>query len=93
MAEHLIYLLVMFLGHFAHVLKSVIEVRNNDQTMTLKQYVMMRPYKTMLALCGSIVGYLMLYDTGQLTLVAAMGVGYMADSVFEVTESRVKDKL
>jgi len=93
MTQHLTFLAVMFLGHLAHVLKAVVQLREADKTMTLKTYIGQRPYKTALALCGSLVGYIMLADTGQLTLVAAMSVGYMADSVFEVTANKTRAQL
>lgn len=93
MTEHIIFLTVMLLGHMAHVLKSVVQKREADTSVTLTSYLKARPYKTALALCGSLVGYIMLADTGQLTLVAAMGVGYMADSVFEVTANKTRGTL
>ncbi len=93
MTEHLIFLTVMFLGHIAHTLKAVIQLRETDKSMGLVTYIRQRPYKTAFALCGSLVGYIMLADTGQLTLVAAMGVGYMADSVFEVTADKTRTQL
>lgn len=93
MTDHLIFLTVMFLGHIAHTLKAVIQLRESDNSMGLTTYIRQRPYKTAFAICGSLVGYIMLADTGQLTLVAAMGVGYMADSVFEVTASKTRAQL
>lgn len=93
MIEHLLFLAVMLLGHTAHILKSVIQLRETEGAMTLRVYIKQRPYKTAFALCGSLVGYIMLADTGQLTLVAAMGVGYMADSVFEVTANKTRAQL
>lgn len=92
MIEHAVFLTVMLLGHVAHNLKAVVQLREADKTVTLSSYVSQRPYKTGLALCGSLVGYIMLADTGQLTLVAAMGVGYMADSVFDMTASKTRSQ-
>tara|TARA_Y100000034_G_scaffold107107_1_gene136329 strand:+ start:423 stop:704 length:282 start_codon:yes stop_codon:yes gene_type:complete len=91
--DHLVFLSIMALGHLAHTLKAVIQIREADKTLTLRKYVNQRPYKTGLALCGSLIGYVMLADTGQLTLVAAMGVGYMADSVFDVAANKTRTQL
>mgnify|MGYP003138621957 CR=1 FL=1 len=93
MTDHLVFLSIMALGHLAHTLKAVIQIREADKTLTLRKYVNQRPYKTGLALCGSLIGYVMLADTGQLTLVAAMGVGYMADSVFDVAANKTRTQL
>jgi len=91
--DHLVFLSIMALGHLAHTLKAVVQLREADKTLTLRKYVNQRPYKTGLALCGSLIGYVMLADTGQLTLVAAMGVGYMADSVFDVAANKTRTQL
>lgn len=93
MMEHALFLSIMFLGHLSHVLKVVIQLRETDRTMSLRQYIKDRPYKTVLALCGSVVGYLILSDTGQLTMVGAMAVGYMADSVFDVAANKTRMQL
>ena len=93
MTDHLVFLSIMALGHLAHTLKAVVQLREADKTLTLRKYVNQRPYKTGLALCGSLIGYVMLADTGQLTLVAAMGVGYMADSVFDVAANKTRTQL
>jgi len=91
--DHLVFLSIMALGHMAHTLKAVVQLREADRSMTLGAYIRQRPYKTALALCGSLIGYVMLADTGQLTMVAALGVGYMADSVFEVTANKTRTQL
>lgn len=93
MNEHVIFLTVMLLGHLAHILKTVVQLRETDKKETIQSYIGDHPYKTALAICGSLVGYIMLADTGQLTLVAAMGVGYMADSVFEATANKTRTQL
>ncbi len=90
MNEHVLYLAVMLLGHMAHILKTVVQLREANSTMSLRQYITERPYKTALALCGSLIGYILLNDSGQLTLVAAMGVGYMADSVFDIAAQKTR---
>jgi hypothetical protein len=90
MNHHLLFLSVMFLGHISHTLKTVVQLREMDRNMTLMVYVKDRPYKTALALCGSLVGYILLNDSGQLTLMAALGVGYMADSVFEIAANKTR---
>jgi len=90
MSHHLLFLSAMLLGHMAHTLKTVVQLREMDRTMTLIAYVKDRPYKTALALCGSVIGYILLNDSGQLTLTAALGVGYMADSVFEIAASKTR---
>ena len=93
MNEHALFLLVMLLGHVAHIIKTVVQLRESDDTISLKKYIIQRPYKTSLALCGSLIGYIMLNDSGQLTLVAAMSVGYMADSVFDIASQKTRTQL
>ncbi|QFS86638.1 MULTISPECIES: hypothetical protein [unclassified Marinobacter] len=93
MTEHLVFLSIMALGHMAHTLKAVVQIREADKTMTLRKYIAERPYKTGLSVAGSLIGYVMLADTGQLTLVAAMGVGYMADSVFDVAANKTRTQI
>ena len=59
------------LGHLIHLLKKVVEARASGQRIGLIEFVKARPYRTAL-------GYLL--DSGDVTAMTALGVGYMADS-------------
>ncbi|KAA0014417.1 hypothetical protein F0A17_01850 [Billgrantia pellis] len=87
---HLIPLAMLLLGHGAHLLKKLIEVRQQGNEISLAQFLRLRPYKSALALLGSVAGYLLLAEHGAPSLVAAFGVGYAADSMLEVVGARAR---
>lgn len=93
MSAHLLPLLALLLGHVCHVLARVVEQRADDRSTTMFSYIGNRPYRSALALSGSAAGYLLLMDTSQLTIVAAFGVGYLANDCLEVMGHAVKRKL
>ena len=48
-------------------------------------YIRERPYKLSLSIIGAIIGYIVLQQSGELTLITAYGIGYMAnDSIDRV---------
>jgi len=42
-------------------------------------YINERPYKLSLSIIGAVIGYIVLDQMGELTLITAYGVGYMAN--------------
>lgn len=70
----------VLLGHGIHLLKKTVEARQDGADIGIHDLVMSRPYRTILGLCGSAAAFAVLWELGQLTVVSALGVGYMADS-------------
>lgn len=93
LTAHLVPMSMMWLGQACHILKTVVELRDRGEQIGLGGFVRSRPYKTALGLLGGLAGYLLLYDTNQLTLVAAFGVGYMADSVLDAVGRTTQRRL
>lgn len=93
MSSHVLPLLALVLGHLCHILALVVEARSGGDKLTILGHIGNRPYQTALAVCGSLAGYLLLLDTGQLTIVAAFGVGYLANDSLEAIGTATKRKL
>ncbi|PKG49585.1 hypothetical protein [Halomonas sp. MES3-P3E] len=87
---HILPLLLVLAGNATHTLKKLIEVRQQGHALSLIGFLRLRPYKTSLALLGSMAGYLLLVDQGVTSLVAAFGVGYAADSMLEVVGAKAR---
>ncbi|MCO7216883.1 hypothetical protein [Halomonas sp. OfavH-34-E] len=68
------------LGHLIHLLKKVVEARASGQRIGLIEFVKARPYRTALGMAGSAAAMGYLLDSGDVTAMTALGVGYMADS-------------
>lgn len=74
-------LAMLFYGGAAHLLSCLAEASaKQGSRVTPLAYIRNRPYRVALGLIGSLAGYGALSSTGQLTAVAAFGVGYMADN-------------
>ncbi|MDR5887548.1 hypothetical protein [Vreelandella janggokensis] len=87
---YMIPLLLVLAGNATHILKKLIEVRQQGHDLTLFGFLRVRPYKSALSLVGSLAGYLLLADQGVTSLVAAFGVGYAADSMLEVVGAKAR---
>lgn len=68
------------LGHVIHLLKKVVELRASGQDIGLVEYVKQRPYRTVLGVAGSAAAMGYLIESGDVTAMGALAVGYMADS-------------
>lgn len=68
------------LGHLIHLLKKVVELRAGGERIGLVEYVKGRPYRTMLGVAGSAAAMGYLIESGDVTAMGALAVGYMADS-------------
>lgn len=68
------------MGHLIHLLKKVVELRAAGEPVGLVEYVKGRPYRTMLGLAGSAAAMGYLIESGDVTAMGALAVGYMADS-------------
>jgi len=57
------------------------------------QYVKDKPYRCVLSLVGAVIGYGVLIDTGQLTAVAAVGVGFAGAEVINWVSDWTRRKM
>ena len=80
---------LVLLGAFAAVLQLVVEVRTNGDEKTarefsLRDYLGLYPYKTLLSIITAFGGAAGLYAAGELTMVTAFSIGYIGQSVGRV---------
>ena len=75
-----------FLGLLTHQLTILAEMSQaRGKMVTPFDYIKERPYKLSLSAIGAVVGYIVLMQMNELTLLTAFGVGYMAnDSIDRV---------
>lgn len=74
---------LMLAGALAHLLANVARERANGKMTTLRSYIQSRPYSSVLNVLGALIAVLILYDSGQLTPLAAVTIGYTGDSVLK----------
>lgn len=72
---------LVLLGAFCHVLKLVVEVREEKHNFTLRDYFGLYPYKTTLMVLTSFGGAVGLAAVGELSYATAFSVGYIGQSV------------
>lgn len=78
------------LGHLIHLLKKVVEVRASGQPVGLVGFVRERPYRTAMGVAGSAAAMGYMFDSGDVTAMTALGIGYMADSGLAMLDKRGK---
>ena len=81
MMEHLLIALATIAGIAGHILKKLIQRRESDKTLSLKQYLTANPYKTMMVVFyagGAVAG---LYMTDTATYYTALLAGFSANSL------------
>jgi hypothetical protein len=79
-------------GHATHLIKKTAERRADGWDGGVLHLVEERPYRTVLGVCGSVAALAFLFETGQVSLVAAFAVGYMADSALGLLDSHTGGK-
>lgn len=75
-------------GHGIHLLKKVVELRASGDHIGLVEYVKGRPYRTALGMAGSAAAMGYLIESGDVTAMGALAVGYMADSGLGMLRTR-----
>jgi hypothetical protein len=80
-AQYGLLILCLFSGTFTHVIKKIVEMRQTDETFTLKIWLTKYPYKTALTFMAGVGGFLGLMAAGELSYVSSFMVGYMANSL------------
>lgn len=89
-----LYLLSMLLlGLATHFIKAMMQIMKDGKPITPICYWRDYPYQSSLSLIGAVVGFVALRETGNLSLITAFGVGYMANSVADILGSRTQGKL
>lgn len=71
---------VAFIGYGLSVVKQLIDARRNGAAMTCKTYLMDHWLETAGAIGGTVVMWLAALEANQLNVVAALGIGYAANS-------------
>lgn len=89
-----ILVLLLILGLASHLLKKVVaEVRAGNRDISIRSYWLENPYPTALGIVGAVTGFVLLYDTPELTKLTAWGLGYMCDSAAEMFGDRAMKKV
>lgn len=88
MEDIVIGVMMAALGHLVHLLKKVVELRASGKPIGLVGFVRSRPYRTALGIAGSAAAMGYLFDSGDVTAMAAFGFGYMADSGLAMLDNR-----
>ena len=88
----LIYPGLMVVGVILHIVKKVMQVRNNqNRNFTLKGYFVTYPYRTVLTFGAGFIGYLTLVMDGSLGYVSAVMAGIAANSLGDVAGSTIPE--
>lgn len=87
--------LLCILGLLTHQLTILAEMSQaRNKRVTPFDYMRERPYKLSLSIIGAVIGYIVLSQMGELTLITAYGVGYMAndsiDRVGKITAMKIQ---
>jgi len=80
--------LAVFALHFGiltHIVKKVVELRASDPTATMSGYLKSYRYQAFLTFVSAVVGFVMLMNSGELTLVTAFMAGYMCNSLTDAS--------
>ncbi len=88
-----IEIIMLLLGLATHFLKALLQMKLAGNHLTPIEYWRGHPYQSGLAVVGAVVGFVALYESGNLTSINAFGIGYMANSVADVLGGRAQGKL
>ncbi len=81
MESHAVPVVALLLGIAVHILKKVMQLRQEDKTFHLRDYLMGWPYQTAVSVIMSIGGYIGLMATGELSGASAFLMGVTANSL------------
>lgn len=80
---------VLWLGVLSHLLKEFIRIKKEESSyIGFKTYFLSYPYQTALTVIGALVGFVILIETNQLSVINAFTIGYIADSIPDVIGKR-----
>jgi hypothetical protein len=82
------YVMVV-VGLVSHFLKDIVRIRKEDGVMINPvEYFVKFPYQSVLAVLSAFSGTVIAYEMGELTMLTAFAVGYMANSVADTIGKR-----
>lgn len=82
--DHFMFVMMMLLGGIVHLFGTLMEQSAElGRRMTIKQYRKKFPYQLMFGFLAAVTCYLVVWKMGELNAVAALGCGYMGDSIIK----------
>lgn len=81
MIEHVLIALATVAGVAGHILKKIVQQRESDPSLQLKQYLTQNPYKTALTVFYAVGAVGGLYMTDTVTYYTALLAGFSANSL------------
>lgn len=94
MIDLAIHFAMLTLGLASHYLKELARITKEDgKPPHPSHYWINYPYQSILSVTGSLAGFIMLYESGQISALTAFGIGYMADSAADIIGKRSEGKL
>lgn len=81
MTEYLIVAAGCVSGIAGHILKKVIQQRETNSSFTLKDFLVLYPYKTVLTIFYAVGGTAGLYFSDAATFYTALTIGFAANSL------------
>ena len=83
-SDHFIFIIMMMLGGILHLFGTLMEHSAElGRRMTIKQYRKKFPYQLIFGFLSAITCYLVVWKMGELNAVAALGCGYVGDSIIK----------
>ena len=75
------FYIVAIVGAFMHIIKKWAKLEGKERTLDVSKWLKEHKWRTVLGLCLSMGGVIMLHSTDQLTVAAVLLVGYTGDSL------------
>lgn len=69
------------------------KLHDSDGDPKLSDYWRKNPVQTLVSVAGAYSGFLLLYGSDEMTKSAALGLGYMADSIADAVVAKTKNKV
>jgi hypothetical protein len=85
--------LALMLGIAANLMTKLAERNDNGKPVTPWAHVRTHPYSAALGVIGPLLGGIILQDSGQLTVLAAAGLGYAGSSVMDSIAKAGKNRM
>jgi len=80
---------MIILGAIAALLQRVVDKNTDGEKVSLWGYIKKNPYRLAISVVGLLVGYSVLLQLGELTIINALGVGYFSHNVVESFAGKV----
>lgn len=89
--ELLLYLLLAFLGSLLHILKLLAKLENLSEMFSLKIWLRKNLYKTLYGLLASLITVVLIWNSGNISWLYAVLIGYTGDSILKTKFPEFKD--